>query len=85
MTHDPMCPCNNADERGCFLISAETAKCVSCVCGDKMDTYLDGYERGLRDAVEAVTRTCAHTKYEGYLPCQHDDAITAIDALRNET
>ena len=32
MTHDPLCPCNNADERGCFLISAETNKCVSCEC-----------------------------------------------------
>ncbi len=52
--HEPMCPCNNADERGCFLISANTGKCVSCVCGDKMDTYLDGYDRALRDAVAAI-------------------------------
>lgn len=30
--HLPKCPCNNADDRGCFLISAETGKCVSCRC-----------------------------------------------------
>lgn len=30
--HLPECPCNNADERGCFLISAETDRCVSCIC-----------------------------------------------------
>lgn len=32
MKHVESCPCNNADERGCFLISAETNKCVSCEC-----------------------------------------------------
>ena len=32
VTHQPHCPCNNADERGCFLISAKTNRCVSCVC-----------------------------------------------------
>lgn len=30
--HIESCPCNNADERGCFLISAKTNKCVSCEC-----------------------------------------------------
>jgi hypothetical protein len=30
--HIEGCPCNNADERGCFLISANTNKCVSCTC-----------------------------------------------------
>ena len=32
MTHDEGCPCNNADERGCFLISEKTNRCVSCIC-----------------------------------------------------
>lgn len=30
--HLPECPCNHADERGCFLISAETDRCVDCLC-----------------------------------------------------
>jgi hypothetical protein len=34
-SHDPKCPCTNADDRGCFLISAETDKCVSCTCMEK--------------------------------------------------
>ena len=34
MKHHPNCPCNNADERGCFLISAVTNKCVSCKCDE---------------------------------------------------
>ena len=34
-THNPECPCNNADDRGCFLISANTNKCVSCTCEKK--------------------------------------------------
>lgn len=54
MTHEPMCPCNKADERGCFLISAETGKCISCVCGDKMGAYLDGYAAALHDAINAI-------------------------------
>lgn len=33
--HNPECPCNNADERGCFLISAKTNKCISCTCEEK--------------------------------------------------
>ena len=32
VTHLPDCPCNNADERGYFLISATTNRCVSCTC-----------------------------------------------------
>lgn len=43
-----------------------------------------GYAAALRDAVEAVVRLCAHTKYEGYAPCPHDEAVTAIKALRKE-
>ena len=30
--HLPECACNHADERGCFLISAETDRCVDCIC-----------------------------------------------------
>lgn len=30
--HLPECPCNHADERGCFLISAKTDRCVDCIC-----------------------------------------------------
>ena len=35
MEHQAGCPCNNADERGCFLISAITNKCVSCECEEE--------------------------------------------------
>ena len=35
MSHDLDCPCNSADERGCFLISAKTDKCVFCTCHEK--------------------------------------------------
>ena len=30
--HVDSCPCNCADERGCYLIGAKTNKCVSCEC-----------------------------------------------------
>jgi|APGre2960657373_1045057.scaffolds.fasta_scaffold414774_1 hypothetical protein len=33
--HAPECPCNNADDRGCFLISAKTNRCISCTCEEK--------------------------------------------------
>ena len=39
---------------------------------------------GVQAAWEAVMRTCGHTKYEGCSPCLHDDALAAIDALREE-
>lgn len=96
MTHEPMCPCNNADERGCFLINAETGKCISCVCGDKMGAYLDGYARGLREAREAVASLepllDRHKSEGGYDCCGCatidyllTDALAAIDALRGES
>jgi hypothetical protein len=78
MTHDPMCPCSKADERGCFLISANTGKCVSCVCGDKMDTYLDGYDRALRAAREAIKKQALYLDPE----CEYR-ALSAIEALRD--
>ena len=43
-----------------------------------------GYAAAVRDAVEAVRRTCGHTKYEGCPPCPHDDAVAAIEALGGE-
>ena len=55
--------------------------CVS-TCGNTH--YTIGYEEALDAAREAVTRTCGHTKYEGCSPCLHDDAIAAIDALRDQ-
>lgn len=33
--HKEGCPCPRADERGCFLISAKTNKCVSCECEEE--------------------------------------------------
>jgi hypothetical protein len=44
--------------------------------------YRNGRADALAEAREAVYRTCGHTKYEGCLPCAHDDAAAAIDALR---
>lgn len=44
----------------------------------------EGYAAALRDAVAAIYRTCGHTKYEGCSPCPHDEAVTAIKALRKE-
>jgi hypothetical protein len=35
--HTPSCPCNRADERGCYLISAKTNKCVACECEGNND------------------------------------------------
>ena len=36
------------------------------------------------EVVEALTALCAHTKYEGCLPCPHDDAVAAIKGLGGE-
>jgi hypothetical protein len=51
--------------------------------------YANGYDAGraeaLREAREAVYRTCGHTKYEGCSPCAHDDAADAIDALGGQS
>lgn len=41
-----------------------------------------GYDDALDDARAAVARMCGHTKYEGCVPCHHDDAVAAIEALR---
>ena len=81
MSHEPMCPCNNVDERGCFLISAETGKCISCVCGDKMGAYLDGYAAGVQAARDAVK-----SREDGeYFPwVQVEIALAAIDSLREK-
>lgn len=55
---------------------------------EKRISFLEGqevcilsYNKALRDAVEAVSRRCGHTKYEGCLPCLHDEAVSAIEAL----
>jgi len=67
MTHKPECPCNNADERGCFLISAETDRCVSCTCEeDPPPTYEEkmrarsydvGYQMGILDTLDIINRS----------------------------
>ena len=41
-------------------------------------------DRVLKEAREAVARTCGHTKHQGGRSCAHDDAIAAIDALREQ-
>jgi len=82
MTHELMCPCNNADERGCFLISAETGKCISCVCGDKMGAYLDGYAAGVLAARNAVATAPRH--YWVGWAIEVDVALAAIDGLMEE-
>ena len=38
-SHHSDCPCNNADWRGCFLISAETNRCISCECEELEKEY----------------------------------------------
>ena len=41
-------------------------------------------QRVLDAARDAAARTCGHTKHAHSLPCAHDDALAAIDALRGE-
>ena len=43
-----------------------------------------GWTEALDAAREAVARTCGHTKHQGGRSCAHDDALAAIDALREE-
>jgi hypothetical protein len=38
--HEPLCPCNNADERGCFLIGMDNC-CVSCTCNPKVQILFE--------------------------------------------
>ena len=33
--HIPSCPCNRADERGCYLIGAKNNKCIACECEEE--------------------------------------------------
>jgi hypothetical protein len=40
MTHEPSCPCNNADERGCFLIGIDGC-CVACTCNPKVQILFE--------------------------------------------
>ena len=70
--HLPECPCNHADERGCFLISAETDRCVDCIC-----PQLRACEQRVLDAArEAVERVSSLLQPLG-------PALAAIDELRN--
>jgi hypothetical protein len=40
MTHEASCPCNNADERGCFLIGMDNC-CVACTCNPKVQILFE--------------------------------------------
>lgn len=55
-THKPDCPCNNADERGCFLISANTNRCVSCTCGGEGMIYPEPYGLECHDGWKEIIR-----------------------------
>lgn len=74
--HLPECPCNHADERGCFLISAETNRCVDCIC-----PQLRACEQRVLDAArEAVAALFPQERY----PDEHAAILDAIDALRED-
>lgn len=69
--HAPGCPCNNADERGCFLISAETGKCISCTCDRPADSgperqHLPECRKPLCDWSDPDSWECL-----GYGDCDH--------------
>ena len=36
--HIPSCPCNRADERGCYLIGAKDNKCIACECEESNES-----------------------------------------------
>ena len=89
MSHDPMCP-NIPEQWDAEQSILWHAKCecdlIARVREDErkygMVPGFDlGYAAAVRDAVEAVSRTCGHTKYEGCPPCAHDDAVAAIEGL----
>ena len=76
MSHDPLC----GEECTCSSVCED----VYCNCDTIARVRADERAKTLDAAREAVMRTCGHTKYEGCSPCLHDDAIAAIDALRDQ-
>ena len=91
--HLPECPCNHADERGCFLISAETDRCVDCICPQlraceqrvlsgpmSMPSYLDGRKRGYAAGLDAAREAVERVSS---LLQPLGPALAAIDELRN--
>lgn len=92
--HLPECPCNHADERGCFLISAETDRCVDCICPQlraceqrvllsKPNIELSavyGYEVGRSDGLDAAREAVERVSS---LLQPLGPALAAIDELRN--
>lgn len=96
--HLPECPCNHADERGCFLISAETNQCVDCICPQlrACEQRVLEDERALI-AVEQTTLAELNAEYRKGLDAAREavervstlfeplgPALAAIDALRGE-
>ena len=84
--HEPHCPCNNADERGCFLISAKTDRCVSCecrlekkhdpLCGWGSDTHPECFpaeDCGNCQMIQRIRLSVLNEKY-------HDDQIALEQA-----
>lgn len=69
-------------EANCFC--AELRACERRVWKDADRVVNETYRAALDAAREAVTRTCGHTKHQGGRSCAHDDALAAIDALREE-
>lgn len=67
-----------------YILPSASASMVSRYADGYKACAEAGYAAALRDAVAAIYRTCGHTKYEGCSPCPHDEAVTAIKALRKE-
>lgn len=85
MTHEPGCPCNNADERGCFLISAKTDKCLSCTCGKEPIVHdpLCPYAR-MTDWVECDDCELIAKTRKDERAAAIRDAISQVEALANK-
>ena len=93
--HDPMCPVPDLIKQG-KTVAAASCKCEeyarvrederasATLAALTQDAAVKAYAAAVSDAVEAVSRTCGHTKYEGCPPCPHDDAVAAIEALGGE-
>ena len=82
--HLPECP--TAWMRDC--ICTELRLCEQRIREEWYEAQSEAWEQGFHHALdaarEAVARTCGHTKHQGGRSCAHDDALAAIDALREE-
>lgn len=84
--HDPRCNCQCMCKmlRACEQrVRLEDDDYAYVAAQAETDGRRRGWNEALDAAREAVMRTCGHTKYEGCSPCLHDDALAAIDALRD--